>query len=73
MESTVVTFPSTSVVGDTVCQQYTIIGDDVKEADETFTVSVSPVNSIDIIDGADQVTVTIPDDGDRELWSVALH
>ena len=62
-----VTFPSTSEVGDTVCQRYTIIGDDVKEADETFTVSVSPVNSIDIIDGADQVTVTIPDDGDCEL------
>ena len=67
------TFPSTSVVGDTVCQQYTIIGDDVKEADETFTVSVTPANSIDIIDGADQVTVTITDDGDRELWSVALY
>jgi len=69
----VVTLLSTSVVGDTVCQQYTIIGDDVKEADETFTVSVSPVNSIDIIDGADQVTVTIPDDGDCELgWHTVL-
>ena len=57
-----VTFPSTSVEGDTVCQQYTIIGDDVMEEDETFTVSVSAVNSIDIIDGTDQVTVIINDD-----------
>ena len=60
-----VAFPSTSVVGDTVCQQYTITGDNVTEADETFTVSVSPVG-IDIIDGADQVTVTITDDADCE-------
>ena len=67
-----VTFPSTSVVGDTVCQQYTIIGDDVREADETFTISVTAVNSVDIITGQNEISVTIMDDGDGEKTFTAL-
>ena len=60
------TFPATSEVGDTVCQQYTIIGDHVKEADETFTISVTAVNSVDIITNQEVISVTITDDGDGE-------
>ena len=64
---TVVVFPATSVVGDSVCQQYTIVGDDVKEEDERFIVSVQAVNSIDTIDGLNYASVTVLDDGDCEL------
>ena len=62
--STIVTFPASSVVGNLQCQQYTVIGDDVKEGDEMFIVSVSQLNSIDIIEGPNQATVTIRGDGD---------
>lgn len=64
---TVVVFPATSVVGDSVCQQYTIVGDDVKEEDERFIVSIQAVNSIDVIDGLNYASVTVLDDGDCEL------
>jgi len=64
LEPTALTFPATSEVGDTVCQQYTIIGDNVREADETFTISVTAVNSVDIITNQEVVSVTITDDGD---------
>ena len=63
----VVTFNSNSVVGSTVCATYTIIGDNFREEDESFVVLVTPVNGVDLITGADQVSVTIEDDGDCEF------
>ena len=59
-------FPSTSTVGVTSCVQYATNGDEIKEADETFTLSVTPVNSVDIIAGQAEVSITIMDDGDGE-------
>lgn len=61
-----VTFPSGSSVGSTACAEYTIIDDDLKEATESFQLSVTAVNSIDIIRGESEVTVSIVDDGDGE-------
>ena len=54
--------------GSTVCQTISIIGDDVMEADETFTIVATPVMNIDVIIGPATVTITIAngDDGKSE-------
>ena len=66
--SEVLTIPSTTTVGTTVCQNITvtILGDTVEEGDESFTVTVSATspNTITPITAA---TVTILDDGDGTL------
>ena len=61
-----VTFPPGSSVGNTACAEYTIIDDDLKEEKEEFRVSVTAVNSLDVIDGGSEVTLSIVDDGDGE-------
>ena len=53
-------------MGSTACAEYTIIDDDLKEATESFHLSVTAVNSIDIVRGESVVTVSIRDDGDGE-------
>ena len=50
--------------GSTVCQTVNIIGDDVMEADETFTVVATPVKNIDVFMGSTTVTITIPNGAD---------
>lgn len=53
-------------MGSTACAEYTILDDDLKEANEAFHLSVTAVNSIDIINDESEVTVSIIDDGDSE-------
>lgn len=53
-------------MGSTACAEYTILDDDLKEANEAFHLSVTAVNSIDIINDESEVTVSIIDDGDGE-------
>lgn len=60
------TFPPGSSVGSTACAEYIIIDDNLKEATEAFDLSVTGVNSIDMISGESEVTVSIMDDGDGE-------
>ena len=43
---------------------YTITGDDLKEEDESFSLSVTAINDVDIIDGDATIFITIEDDGD---------
>ena len=62
-----ISFPSSSMVDDVQCLEYSILGDVFKETDDTFTISVTAMNSINVISGASQVSVTIEDDNDREL------
>ena len=45
-----------------------IIGDDIKEGTESFRVSVTAVNSVDLILGDTTVDITIQDNGDGELY-----
>ena len=54
--------------GSTVCQTVSVIGDDVMEADETFTIVATPVMNIDVIIGPATVTIAIAngDDGKSE-------
>ena len=56
-------------VGSTVCQSVSIIGDDVMEGDESFTVVATPEANIDVFLGSNTVTITIPngDDGKCSL------
>lgn len=61
-----IAFPSTSSLNDTSCTQYTILGDDIKEQEETFRVSVTAVSSVDIVSGDSEISITILPDGDGE-------
>ena len=61
----ILSIPSGSDVGSpSVCQMIEITGDDFMEENETFTVMFSVVDPLDVLDGANTVTVTIVDDGD---------
>ncbi len=60
------TIPSGSAAGFTVCIIVAIIGDLVRENDETFVIEVQTLNSNDIITTYQQ-HITIMDDGDGKL------
>ena len=68
-----ITFPPGSSVGITLCAEYKIIGDDLKEEKEEFRVSVTAVNSLDDITGGSEVTLSIVDDGDGENECPTFH
>ena len=59
-------FTSGSAVSSISCTQYIVLGDDLKEAAESFRVSVMADNNIDIIRGDTTVDITIQDNGDGE-------
>ena len=59
-----ITFSSISSISDTSCAMYTITGDNLKEEDESFSLSVTAINDVDIIDGDATIFITIEDDGD---------
>ena len=61
------TIPSSTAVGNSVCHQITIIGDDIVEGNETLTIAIRVANSKDVINGGDIVTVTILDNDGRWL------
>ena len=52
--------PSTTPIGDSVCQIITIFGDDLHESNETFSVEFNVVDN-DVID-EDSAALTILDD-----------
>ena len=58
------TFPKTALVGFTLNQSVTVIGDAIMEGTESFTVAVTPENSNDVISGPSSATITIPNDND---------
>ena len=62
----IVIFPPSSLVGDTLCNQYTINGDSIKEEDEVFVVSIIGLKSVDMINGRSEVSITIRNDGDSK-------
>ena len=49
------------------CFVFTIIGDDRREPNETFTISLGPANGLDQFDGSSDVTVVIIDDNDSKM------
>ena len=66
LSEVIVGFPADSSImnGDSVCQTITIIGDDILEGDESFTVSMTPENDLDEIVGPASLTITIEADND---------
>ena len=66
LSEVIVIFPSNPTLphGSSVCQTISIVGDNVMEEDETFTVVVVPINNLDEITGPSSVTITISDEGD---------
>ena len=56
MDITALTFPALSIAMQ--CANITIIGDDVLEGDETFTVTID-VTTLDVREGTTMTTVTI--------------
>ena len=67
------TLPLTTPLNQDVCFDLSIKGDEIREEDETFTVTVSVGNSNDIISGSNAVTVTIQDDNDGMTNILLLH
>ena len=67
-----ITFTSNSVVNSSSCVQYTIIGDDVKEGAESFRVSVTADNNVDLILGDTTVDISIQDNGDGD-YNIYRH
>lgn len=62
-----IVFPSSAAVNDEMCLQFQILGDDLREDNETFTVLLESENQLDIIVGdISQIPVTILNDQDRE-------
>ena len=57
-------------VGVGVCYRVDIIGDDVCEESELFSVTLTSANPLDMIAGSDEAEVTILDDGDSECVCV---
>ena len=56
--------PAQSTAGNIQCTMYQVLGDDIREAEETFTISFGTENENDEISAVTMVTVTIPNDGD---------
>lgn len=58
--------PSSSSVGVDWCQSVTIVGDNIRESDEMFQVSVIPADIDDTVTGSSTFSITInsePGDG----------
>ena len=67
-------FPSSAVVNDEMCLQFQIIGDDLREDNETFTVLLESENQLDMIVGdITQIPVTILNDQDRESHTCIVN
>ena len=49
--------------GTIVCHNITILGDDIKEEDETFRVTLTTAAELDTIEGDDHITLNIIADG----------
>ena len=54
-------------MNDNQCTDYLIIGDDLKEGPEKFSILLSAVDSIDTVVGNQSVCITIEDDRDGTL------
>ena len=63
---------STVIEGESVCTNITVVGDDILEANETFTVFVAVNNSNDRIIGPITATVIIIQDGDGGLYCIDM-
>ena len=70
LSEVVIGFPAEPSVmkGDSVCQTITIIGDDIMEGNESFTVIMTPVNDLDDIIGSTSVTILILLDEDGKIF-----
>ena len=75
LSEVVIGFPAEPSVmkGDSVCQTITIIGDDIMEGNESFTVIMTPVNDLDDIIGSTSVTILILLDEDGKIFYQLAH
>ena len=67
------TIPQGSRNGDSVCFNVTIIGDNVLEDDETFTVELTTITQDVVVDGSGSVTITILHDGDCKQSTINFN
>jgi len=59
LENLLLTFPSNSAVGTSMCGSVTIVGNNIVENEEMFQVMVTPDDSDDQIVGTPRFTITI--------------
>ncbi len=72
LTNTVITFPNTSVVGDTVCATFTIIDDSILELDEEFRVQITtPTDPPGVtINVTSSTTIVAIEDNERKSSAV---
>ena len=66
------TIPMTTGLFENVCFQLAVNGDTVCEQSELYSVSVTPMNPLDMVTGLVEVDITILDDGDCEYVFVCI-
>jgi len=70
LENLLLTFPSNSAVGTSMCGSVTIVGDDIVENDEVFQVLVTPDDSDDQITGTPRFTITITSESGDGMFAL---
>ena len=60
-------FSSSDSTGTVLCNNVTIVGDDIKENTEFFQVLLTPVAAQDAVEGSNRITVIITDDVDSKF------
>ena len=66
------TIPSTTAVGNSVCRDITVIDDMIVEENETFNITVETSDSNDIIMGPSTATVTIIDNDSKYNQQISV-
>ena len=65
-ENRALVIPSATRVDEAVCSTINILGDDVRESDEVFSIMAATADPNDSIVGLNSFTITIIDNGDGE-------
>lgn len=60
-------FSSSDSTGTVLCNNVTIVGDDIKENTEFFQVMLTPVAAQDNVEGSNRITISITDDVDSKF------
>lgn len=70
LTSQLITIPAESTISQDFCATFSVLGDNIREDDETVSINVQVQDTTDIFEGQTSVTITILDDGDGELLLV---
>ena len=64
LTSQLITIPAESAISQDFCAIFNVRGDNIREDNETLTISVQVQDTTDSFEGSTTVAITILDDGD---------